>query len=239
MGGTTELAKLIESTTKTYDKLSADRAHAASHINMVISNTQMYYHFLSAETKRICSKEFSALIGLYHDIGLISLKTKDLDDEGIREQHHILSEKKFIADYKAGVFKNMPFVTPENYLIGAQAIRNHRSSNNLDDESLSEFDKFIRCCDGIQPAKVTLARCALYAIDHNPGASEEKLGKICLGHLKDKYLSKTQHVLKPWMPKWAADIILSEVEKIRSAIDMISGDPVAFMQIARKCIEAI
>lgn len=209
----------IQVVLRMYDT-SVDLSHGSDHIIRVINNVKQHYDKFDFQGKYGIPIHVAMLTAAYHDIGLIvhpmyhdaiSLLT---DPIARRDIHHITGSAIFAMEMSK--LQSYLWITPAQISVGVQAILNHRASGR----QYSEFDKFIRCCDGLETHDVLMLRAMLWTDAHHQDASDDEKYRINVTHLHEKYLTTMQYANTLPIPEFD-ELYAVEVRGLAGALGSI------------------
>lgn len=141
-----------------------DPAHDLRHIQTVIDNSLRIAATLDVDMNMVFA------IAAYHDVGI----------RHGRENHEITSAKYLEED------KNLlRFFDEVQIHTMKEAVEDHRASSKHEPRSI--YGRIIAEADrDIEPRRI-ISRSVEFALAHHPGASQEELVSIVMGHLNEKY----------------------------------------------------
>lgn len=205
-----------------------DEAHGQLHINECYHWAKKGY-LLTPRIQRDYDREFVYLCVIMHDLGLCPNNIAwlqgndrfDHDNDIIRKYHNIRSGeimRKLYASTEQSdmgvnikLFKNI--VSSDKLCEeGAHALEHHRASV----EQITDLDKFLRCCDGLNTWQMIMTRIYLYNSVHH----QDDFAENAFDYVYKKYLSKdgTNHTL-PF--KWANDMLKEELKQLKKHMEML------------------
>lgn len=180
-----------------------DAAHQLDHVETVIRESLLLAAYYPVDKNMVYA------IAAYHDTGL---------SEG-RKLHHIVSGKIVRSDEYL-----QRFFTEEQIEMMAQAVEDHRASNNHAPRSI--YGKIVAEADRLIDAETIVQRTIQYTFDHYPGLDKEGNYQRFCTHMKEKYAEGGY--LKLWIPESqnavqlrAFQELLKDPQKTRNLFDEV------------------
>lgn len=161
-----------------------DAAHQELHVRYVIEQS-----LLLARHYDVC-QAMVYVVAAYHDMGL------SVD----RKTHHLVSAQMMRVDANL-----LRWFTAEQVELMAQAVEDHRASNNYEPRSL--YGKIVAEADRQIDTEVIIRRTIQYGIAHYPSLNVEGHWERTWEHLQQKYARGGY--MKLWIPE------SSNAEKLR------------------------
>ncbi len=153
-----------------------DKAHDRKHAFMVISNSLKLAQHYDVDMQMVYT------IAAYHDLGL----------EAGREQHHTASARIVREDKRL-----KRFFTSEQIEIMADAVEDHRASNNKPPRTI--YGKIVAEADRIIDSHTIMARTIQYGLANYPALTKEEHIERAVAHIREKY--GEGGYLKLWIPR--------------------------------------
>ena len=166
-----------------------DKAHNLTHVKEVMEESLQLALLYKADS-RMC-----ATIAAFHDLGL------KID----RPMHHIHSKTILLEDNQLS-----RWFTPEELLVMADAVEDHRASAQKPPRSL--YGKIVADADKNLDPIYTIRRAVQYGIAHHPGESKEWQYERVKEHMNEKYAEGGY--LKLYLPQSSNAEKLSELRQI-------------------------
>jgi len=181
---------------------SFDKAHNRSHANRVIENSLRIAKGHNVDVTNVY------IAAAYHDVG-ISLGRKD--------------HEKHSADYLLADLKLKEWFTSEDLTELAEAVQDHRASN--DNEPRSIYGKIVAEADRDIEYTTILTRVIQYSLEHYPDYTPEQHFDRAYTHMQEKY--GDGGYLKLWLD---SEPNRSNLNEIRNAMANLDDFKVDFMR---------
>ena len=153
-----------------------DKAHDRRHAYMVMSHSLRLAQHYDVDMQMVYT------IAAYHDLGL----------EAGREQHHTASARIVREDKRL-----KRFFTNEQIEIMADAVEDHRASNNKPPRTI--YGKIVAEADRIIDSHTIMARTIQYGLSNYPALTQEEHIERAVAHIREKY--GEDGYLKLWIPE--------------------------------------
>ena len=183
-----------------------DAAHNRVHANRVIENSLKIAKGHNVDMTKVYAA------AAYHDIGI-----------SIDRKNH----EKHSADYLLADLKLKEWFTAEDLAELAEAVQDHRASNNNEPRSI--YGKIVAEADRDIEYTMILTRVIQYSLEHYPDYTSEQHFDRTYTHMQEKY--GVDGYLKLWLD---SESNLSNLDEIRNAMANSEGFKADFMHIFSK-----